>query len=290
MVRLGTAAAGDVQGRGAAPQARRRGGQRLCPRRRLRAGAGRRLPRAGRAGQGRRPRDHRSASSRARAARSGSPAWSGRPGPRTSSSPAVMSLPTRRWPSASPTGSSRTPRSTRGAVAMAARFVTGPAIALRAAKQAIDDGLELDLDAALGWSPPCSPGCSRPEDQRPACSRSSSRARARRSSPAGDPRPVRGGPLGRCRRYRRVTSGARGGGRSSCTALAWPSTSRRRTARRADPVRAPVGRCARRTTHPEVGAPREHRRTGQAGPRHLGRAQARPTPTRRSIARRSTSS
>ncbi len=32
---------------------------------------------------------------------------------------------------------------------MAARFVSGPAVALRNAKQAIDDGLELDLDAAL---------------------------------------------------------------------------------------------------------------------------------------------
>ena len=33
--------------------------------------------------------------------------------------------------------------------ALAEQFVTGPALALRAAKQAIDDGLELDLDAAL---------------------------------------------------------------------------------------------------------------------------------------------
>jgi enoyl-CoA hydratase/carnithine racemase len=32
---------------------------------------------------------------------------------------------------------------------LAARFVAGPAVALRAAKQAIDDGLELDLDSAL---------------------------------------------------------------------------------------------------------------------------------------------
>ena len=35
------------------------------------------------------------------------------------------------------------------AVAMARRFASGPAVALRAAKQAIDDGLELGLDAAL---------------------------------------------------------------------------------------------------------------------------------------------
>jgi len=33
--------------------------------------------------------------------------------------------------------------------AMAAQFARGPAVALRAAKQAIDDGLELELDAAL---------------------------------------------------------------------------------------------------------------------------------------------
>lgn len=35
------------------------------------------------------------------------------------------------------------------AVAMAAQWAAGPALALRAAKQAIDDGLELDLDAGL---------------------------------------------------------------------------------------------------------------------------------------------
>jgi len=35
------------------------------------------------------------------------------------------------------------------AVALARQFVAGPAVALRAAKQAIDDGLELDLDAGL---------------------------------------------------------------------------------------------------------------------------------------------
>jgi enoyl-CoA hydratase/carnithine racemase len=32
---------------------------------------------------------------------------------------------------------------------MAARFATGPAIALRAAKQAIDDGLDVDLPTGL---------------------------------------------------------------------------------------------------------------------------------------------
>jgi enoyl-CoA hydratase/carnithine racemase len=35
------------------------------------------------------------------------------------------------------------------AVAMAQSYANGPAVALRAAKQAIDDGLELDLDSAL---------------------------------------------------------------------------------------------------------------------------------------------
>jgi enoyl-CoA hydratase len=32
---------------------------------------------------------------------------------------------------------------------MVARYATGPALALRAAKQAIDDGLETDLDTGL---------------------------------------------------------------------------------------------------------------------------------------------
>lgn len=35
------------------------------------------------------------------------------------------------------------------AVAMAARYANGPALALRAAKQAIDAGLEVDLDTGL---------------------------------------------------------------------------------------------------------------------------------------------
>ena len=35
------------------------------------------------------------------------------------------------------------------AVAMATQYAQGPALALRAAKQAVDDGLELDLDSAL---------------------------------------------------------------------------------------------------------------------------------------------
>jgi len=35
------------------------------------------------------------------------------------------------------------------AVEMASQWANGPAVALRAAKQAVDDGLELDMDAAL---------------------------------------------------------------------------------------------------------------------------------------------
>ena len=35
------------------------------------------------------------------------------------------------------------------ALAMAGRYAGGPAIALRAAKKAIDEGLEMDLDAGL---------------------------------------------------------------------------------------------------------------------------------------------
>ena len=48
---------------------------------------------------------------------------------------------------------------------MAARYATGPAIALRAAKQAIDDGLELDLDAGLRLESALFTGLFATEDQ-----------------------------------------------------------------------------------------------------------------------------
>jgi enoyl-CoA hydratase/carnithine racemase len=51
------------------------------------------------------------------------------------------------------------------AVAMAQQFVTGPAIALRAAKQAIDEGLELDLDSALRLETALFAGLFATEDQ-----------------------------------------------------------------------------------------------------------------------------
>jgi enoyl-CoA hydratase/carnithine racemase len=52
------------------------------------------------------------------------------------------------------------------AVALARRFVTGPAVALRAAKQAIDEGLELDLDSALRLETALFAGLFATEDQK----------------------------------------------------------------------------------------------------------------------------
>jgi len=49
---------------------------------------------------------------------------------------------------------------------MAAAFAQGPAVALRAAKQAIDDGLELDLDAALRLESALFAGLFATEDQK----------------------------------------------------------------------------------------------------------------------------
>ena len=48
---------------------------------------------------------------------------------------------------------------------MAAQFAQGPAVALRAAKQAVDDGLELDLDAALRLESALFAGLFATEDQ-----------------------------------------------------------------------------------------------------------------------------
>jgi enoyl-CoA hydratase/carnithine racemase len=52
------------------------------------------------------------------------------------------------------------------AVQMASAYAAGPAIALRAAKQAIDDGLELDLDAALRLESALFAGLFATEDQK----------------------------------------------------------------------------------------------------------------------------
>ena len=50
--------------------------------------------------------------------------------------------------------------------AMAAQYAQGPAVALRSAKQAIDDGLELDLDSALRLETTLFSGLFATEDQR----------------------------------------------------------------------------------------------------------------------------
>jgi enoyl-CoA hydratase/carnithine racemase len=52
------------------------------------------------------------------------------------------------------------------AVAMASQWAEGPAVALRAAKQAIDQGLELDLDAALRLETALFAGLFATEDQK----------------------------------------------------------------------------------------------------------------------------
>jgi enoyl-CoA hydratase/carnithine racemase len=50
--------------------------------------------------------------------------------------------------------------------AMAAQYAAGPAVALRSAKQAIDDGLELDLDSALRLETTLFAGLFATQDQR----------------------------------------------------------------------------------------------------------------------------
>ena len=91
-----------------------------------------------------------SASSPAPAAPSAWPGSSGRPRPRTSSSPAGSSPPTRRSRSGSSTRWSRPQDVYAAARARLAPYVGGPAYALRAAKEAIDRGLEIDLESGPG--------------------------------------------------------------------------------------------------------------------------------------------
>ena len=90
-----------------------------------------------------------SASSPARAAPSAWPVWSAPPRPRTSSSPGGRSRRTRRWPSGWSTRWCPAAEVYEQAHAWAARLAKGPAIALRAAKEAIDAGLETDLGTGL---------------------------------------------------------------------------------------------------------------------------------------------
>jgi enoyl-CoA hydratase/carnithine racemase len=52
------------------------------------------------------------------------------------------------------------------AVAMVQPYVTGPAQALRAAKLAIDGGLELDLDRGLDWESQLFTGLFATDDRR----------------------------------------------------------------------------------------------------------------------------
>ena len=52
------------------------------------------------------------------------------------------------------------------ALEMAASYASGPAVALRSAKQAIDDGLEMDLDAGLRLESALFAGLFSTEDQR----------------------------------------------------------------------------------------------------------------------------
>jgi enoyl-CoA hydratase/carnithine racemase len=54
----------------------------------------------------------------------------------------------------------------RTAVEMTAQYAEGPAVALRAAKQAVDDGLELDLDSALRLETTLFAGLFATEDQK----------------------------------------------------------------------------------------------------------------------------
>ena len=169
------------------PEAGRRGGHRLRPRRRLRARAVRRLPGRGRQRQARPAGDPARRHPRAPAAPSGCRGWSARPGRRTSSSPAGSSTPQEalrdragRQGRAGRRGLRRRPRDGRRASSAARRS--------RCARPR--------RRSTAAWrptSPPgsrssgcSSPGCSPPRTARSAWSRSSRTGRARPSSPAGD--------------------------------------------------------------------------------------------------------
>ena len=143
------AAAGQLHRRGQDPQAGRGRGDRVRARRRPRTGAVRGFPgRRRRAPRWASPRSC-SGSSPARADPAAAPA--GRPGPgqghrvhRTVRGRAPrrldIGLVDRVVPDAEVYDVAR---------ALVARYATGPAVALRAAKQAIDEGLETDLDTGL---------------------------------------------------------------------------------------------------------------------------------------------
>ena len=132
------------------PQAGRRGGHRLRARRRLRARAVRRRPVRRRGRRARPARDPARHHPRRRRHPAADPAGRPEHGPRTSSSPAASSRPTRRWRSAWSTRSCPADEVYDEARGLGARSSRGAAsYALRAAKEAIDRGLEVDLDTGL---------------------------------------------------------------------------------------------------------------------------------------------
>ena len=91
----------------------------------------------------------RSASSPAPVAPSGCRVWSDRPGPRSSSSRGASSRPTRHCASAWSTGSCRPRTSTPPRASWPAASSAARRSRLRAAKEAVDRGLEVDLDTGL---------------------------------------------------------------------------------------------------------------------------------------------
>ena len=126
-------------------------GHRLRARRRLRARALRGRPDRGGGREARAAGDPARHHPRAPAAPSGSRGWSARRGPRTSSSPAASckadeALSASAWS----TGWSPDDEVYDAALAWAQQFSGAAAFALRAAKESVDRGLEVDLDDRAG--------------------------------------------------------------------------------------------------------------------------------------------
>ena len=77
---------------------------------------------------------------------------------------------------------------------MVQRYAAGPALALRAAKQAIDDGLDVDLATGLEIERVQFAALFGTEDQRAGMRSFLETAPAKPPSPAADPRPARLAP------------------------------------------------------------------------------------------------